>query len=453
MTEHSRILHQQQAAPLALLHPAPVPTVAVIGLGYVGAVTCGCLSDLGFRVIGVDIDAARAARVASGRAPMHEAELDDLLAEGIAEGRLSATTDLDAAVAAADVTFVSVGTPSHPEGGCDTRQVAAAAESIGRALRDQTRFHCVVLRSSVPPGTTEGLFARRLEAASGKRAGRDFGLAFCPEFLREGSAVADFRTPPKTVIGASDPRSAETVARIFRAVDTAPVTTDTATAEMLKYVDNVWHATKVCFANEVGRLAARQGIDGREVMEIFCRDRVLNISPAYLRPGFAYGGSCLPKEVRSVCALAETVGEDLPLIGAIAASNDRHVEAIAERVRGYGLPRVGLLGLAFKAGTDDLRESASLSLARRLMGEGFSVSGHDPVLSPQLVAPGSCVRAQPGSNRLPRALHGIALYGDVQDQAAACDLLVVTQSNPEYRRVSAGFAGPVVDVSVAPRAA
>ncbi|TCP44212.1 nucleotide sugar dehydrogenase [Rhodovulum marinum] len=445
MTEFPGAFEPASAALVPVLHEAR-PAISVIGLGYVGAVSCGCLTDLGHRVIGVDLDAAKAASVAAGRAPMHEAGLDDLLGTALDKGILSTSTEVEAAVLATDVTFVSVGTPSRADGRCDLTNVVAVAESIGAALARKAGYHAVVMRCSIPPGTTMGAFAQRLEAVSGKRAGRDFGIAFCPEFMREGEAVADFRTPPKTVIGATDDRVAGIVAGIFAPVDSRPLHCSIEIAEMVKYVDNVWHATKVCFGNEVGRLAAAHGVDGGDVMGIFCEDRKLNISPAYLRPGFAYGGSCLPKEVRAVCGLARAAGLDLPLIGHVAASNEAHIDAVVERVRATGARRVGVLGLTFKPGTDDLRESPALALIARLRAAGVEVVCHDPVLSPRLFRPATPAEAAAKRAAYP-ALDGLDLRGSVSGVLDGCDAVVLTQNAPEYRAALAGCAPRVIDVT------
>lgn len=411
------------------------PAIAVIGLGYVGAVSAGCLARFGHRIVGVDLDAARRATVGQGRAPIHEAGLDALLSEACENQLLSVTDDIVAAVADTDITFVSVGTPTAADGGCDTRQIEAAARAIGTALAAKSDFHAVVLRCSVPPGTTHGVMGRLLEETSGKVMGVDFGVAFVPEFLREGVAVEDFHAPPKTVIGASDDRTARIVARIFDPVDAAPILSEIETAELVKYVDNVWHATKVCFANEVGRLARAKGVDGREVMEIFCEDRKLNISPAYLKPGFAYGGSCLPKEVRAVGYLAREAGVAMPLVDSLATSNEAQVAEALRLVRATGARRVAVLGLAFKPGTDDLRESPVLDVMAALMAEGVSLVAHDAAVTAETpiakqltyVAHGA-----PGLACLAEALPGM-LRATPGAALAEADAVLVTHAREDYR--------------------
>jgi GDP-mannose 6-dehydrogenase len=434
-------LSQHASLPVLPRLAVETTSISVIGLGYVGAVSCGCLSALGHRIVGVDLDPRKTAAIADGRSPIHEDGLDDLLSAGIAEGRLAVTGDTVAAILDTDVTFVSVGTPSREDGTCDTRSVIAVAEAIGRALALKDGYHAVVLRCSIPPGTTAGPFLEAIERTSGKRGGHDFGLAFCPEFMREGVAVEDFRDPAKTVIGASDDRVRDIVARIFAPVDANPVFTSIETAELVKYVDNVWHALKVCFGNEVGRLASALRVDGGEVMDVFCKDVKLNISPTYLRPGFAYGGSCLPKEVRSVTGLAKGAGLDLPLIGNIAASNERHIDDAVERVVATGARTVGVLGLTFKAGTDDLRESPTLALIARLRARGIRIVAHDPIICARLFRPRAATPA------LYPELEGIDLRRTVADVVRDTEVLVMTQKAPDYRREGARGRRPVIDLA------
>jgi GDP-mannose 6-dehydrogenase len=420
---------------------AETTSISVIGLGYVGAVSCGCLTDLGHSVVGVDLDPGKRAAIEAGRSPIHEDGLDDLLLAGMTEGRLAVTSDTEAAVLGTEVTFVSVGTPSRDDGSCDLRNVIAVAEAIGRALARKDGYHAVVLRCSIPPGTTAGPFLAAIERVSGKRMGDDFGLAFCPEFMREGVAVEDFREPAKTVIGASDARVRDIVARIFAPVDAHPVFTSIETAEMVKYVDNVWHALKVCFGNEVGRLASALRVDGGEVMEVFCKDTKLNISSAYLRPGFAYGGSCLPKEVRSVVGLARGAGLDLPLITNIGASNERHIDDAVERIVATGARAVGILGLTFKAGTDDLRESPALTLISRLEERGIRVVAHDPIICARIFRPREATQSP-----YPE-LRGIDLRRTIDDVVRDTEVLVMTQHAREYRVECARPRRPVIHLA------
>ena len=425
------------------------PAISIIGLGYVGAVSAGCLSALGHRVVGVDIDPVKLACINAGRAPLHEEGLDALLAEGVAAGLVSATADLEAAVRDTDVTFVSVGTPTAPDGGCDTRHIVAAARGIGRALAAKESYHVVVMRCSIPPGTTLSVMVPEIEAASGKTAGRDFGVCFNPEFLREGVAIADFAKPPKTVIGASDPRAAMTVARIYQPVDPDAIYTTIEVAEMVKYVDNVWHAAKVTFANEIGRLCKPLGVDSHEVMNIFVQDTKLNLSPYYLKPGFAYGGSCLPKEVRAVTHLAADLGVSLPMIESLGQSNRTQIETALEMVRATGARRVAVLGLAFKPGTDDLRESPILDVIAALAEDGVEVVAHDVAVTrdTRIEAQLAYVEhAAPGLRRLAPRLAGM-LAKDAETAVQGADAVIVTHANDLYRRVVAPLVQPVIDVA------
>lgn len=356
--------------------------ISVIGLGYVGAVSMACLGFLGHRVVGADVDQDKVDTIGSGQSPIVENKLDSLLQEALGKGILSATTNVNEAVAETDVTFVSVGTPTSEDGGCDTRAIEAVARSIGESIEQKDEFHVVVLRCSVPPGTTLTVMKPIIEEVSGKVAGRDFGICFNPEFLREGTAVDDFHEPPKTVIGVTDPKTSKIMADIYAPVDQNPIVTTVEVAELVKYVDNVWHATKVCFANEVGRLCKPLDIDSHSVMDIFVQDTKLNLSPYYLKPGFAFGGSCLPKEVRAVSHLAAELDVDLPLIDALIPSNTRQIEQALALVEETGAKKVAVLGVAFKPGTDDLRESPSLELISGLQEKGVEVTAYDPALVP-----------------------------------------------------------------------
>ena len=426
------------------------PAVSVVGLGYVGAVSSACLSSLGHRVVGVDIDPTKVADIAAGRSPIHEKDLDRLLDEGVVAGRISATDDLAWAVRDTDVTFVSVGTPTAADGGCDYSFIEAAAKSMAVGLAQKDGFHVFVMRCSIPPGTTMKVMTPILERLSGKICGVDFGVAFNPEFLREGVAVEDFHEPPKTVIGATDERSESILRNIYLPVDANPILTSIETAEMVKYVDNVWHATKVTFANEVGRLSKSLDVDSHAVMDVFCQDTKLNLSQYYLRPGFAYGGSCLPKEVRAVAHIAKAAGVSLPLVENLEFSNREQIDAAVRMVLDTGAKRVGVLGLAFKPGTDDLRESPALEVIAALREAGVEVTAHDPAITRCTAIAGQLAYVQHGSPGL------AALADELQDMIAddtsfcdAIDALIVTQKNPQYaclvrRAMAAGQ--PVIDV-------
>ncbi len=364
--------------PVTEAHAAAKPTISVIGLGYVGAVSMACLSHLGFRMVGVDVSEIRVDAIKAGRSPIVEDGLGDLLKDGVRSGRVTATSSLVSAVMSTDVTFVSVGTPTAEDGGCDLTYVRDVCRKIGDALRLKSRYHVVVMRCSVPPGTTLSVVVPEIEATSGKKLGADFGVCFNPEFLREGVAVADFFSPPKTVIGANDDRARDLVDGIYSEVDKKTIYTSIAAAEMVKYADNVWHATKVAFGNEIGRLCKGLSIDSHEVMDVFVKDTKLNLSPYYLKPGFAFGGSCLPKEVRAVSYLADRLGVHVPLVDSLIPSNQRHVLQALELLKPFKGKRIGFLGVTFKPGTDDIRESPMLDLMSMLVDEGEDVWCYDP---------------------------------------------------------------------------
>ncbi len=431
------------------LRTADRPTVSVVGLGYVGAVSTACLAGLGHRVIGVDVDPVKVDAIAAGKSPIHEKDLSRLLSEGVEAGLITSTYDLAAAVSDSDVTFVSVGTPTAEDGSCDHRYIIAAARGIGEGLRRKVGRHVVVMRCSIPPGSTMGVMVPEIEAASGLKAGRDFGVCFNPEFLREGVAVADFHAPPKTVIGVTDSGTAALMTRLYADVDENPVITSIEVAEMVKYVDNVWHATKVTFANEVGRLCKPLGVDSHEVMDIFVRDTKLNLSPYYLKPGFAYGGSCLPKEVRAVTHIAARLGVDLPLIGALERSNATQIAAAARLVRETGARRVAVLGLAFKPGTDDLRESPILEVMADLLEDGAEILAHDPAITRETRIESQLAyvaHASPGLGQLASGLRDM-LTGSAAEAVAGADAIIVTHAHPTYRALAASTNKPVIDLA------
>ena len=352
-------------------------TLSIFGLGYVGAVSAACYAHRGHRVIGVDVSEAKVDILASGRSPILEDQLDAMLKAQTGLGRLTATTQGDRAVAESDLSLVCVGTPSGPAGAPDVSAVERVCEQIGRALKIKDAYHVVVIRSTTLPWMAEDLFLPTLERESGKRAGVDFGFAVHPEFLREGTAVKDFFEPPKTVIGAQDQRAARAVADLYDGISAPLLITTPAVAMMVKYTDNTFHALKVSFANEIGRICKKWNIDSQEVMKLVCEDRKLNISPAYLMPAFAFGGSCLPKDVRALVRLGEQSGASLPLLGEILRSNDTHILEVIELVRKLGASVVGMFGVTFKSGTDDLRESAAVRVAQRLARDGCRVMIYD----------------------------------------------------------------------------
>ncbi len=359
--------------------------VVVVGLGYVGSVCSACLASRGHTVIGVDTSEYKVDQIARGLSPIVETGLAPLIAEASAAGRLRATTRIAEAMSGAEVVLVCVGTPSAADGGLDLSHVRRATSEVGAALKLSDAFTTVVMRSTMLPGSVEGELVPALEQASGGRAGKDFGVAYNPEFLREGSAIADFFGAGYTVVGAGDPRSADALRRLYDGVGGELLVTAIPTAEMLKYVNNAYHALKVSFANEVGRICKREGIDSHEVMALFCRDTRLNLGPNYLQPGFAFGGSCLPKDLRALNQRARRHDLDLPVIASILHSNDRHIDEAIHLIERLKKKHLGFLGLSFKAETDDLRESPILRVIGTLVGKGHSVLLHDPNLDMERV--------------------------------------------------------------------
>ena len=373
-----------------------VKAVSVFGLGYVGCVSAACLASRGRRVVGVDVNPDKVESLQQGRSPVVEEKIGDLIAEVVAAGDLTVTTDARAAVLSTDISLVCVGTPSTPGGGLSTTFLEQATDEIGAALADKDGWHVVVYRSTMVPGTCENLLTPRLESASGKRAGVDFGVCVNPEFLREGTSVRDFLDPPKTVVGQTDPRSGEMVMGLYEGLPGPRFRVPIGIAEMTKYVDNSFHALKVGFANEIGAICSSLGLDSHAVMDIFLADTKLNISPAYLRPGFAFGGSCLPKDVRALVHTARRNDVDIPLLANLLSSNEIHLRRAVDLVIADGRRQVGIFGLSFKPGTDDLRESPMVELAERLIGKGFDVKIHDPtvVLSRLIGANRTYIRRQ-----------------------------------------------------------
>jgi GDP-mannose 6-dehydrogenase len=345
-------------------------SVSIFGLGYVGSVTAACLARQGQHVVGVDSNPQKVAQVTAGQAPVVEPGLQDLIAAACQAHLLDATTDPQEAILTTDVSFISVATPSQRNGKLDLTSIERVCRQIGEVLRLKATFHWIVLRSTILPGTTDTFVTPLLESSSGKRAGRDFGVCFNPEFLREGTAIADFAQPPFTVLGVMDGTDCAPVRQIYAQVPAPLHMTDTRTAEMIKYVCNAFHALKVSFANEVGVLCNELGADARRVTEIFTSDTKLNISPAYLKPGFAFGGSCLPKDLRALTHRARELDVSVPLLSAILQSNHEHIQRAAEDVLQTGKREIGILGLSFKSGTDDLRDSPMVYLVKRLLGEG-----------------------------------------------------------------------------------
>jgi GDP-mannose 6-dehydrogenase len=356
-------------------------SISVFGLGYVGTVTAACLAHKGNAVTGVDLSGSKVELLEAGRSPIVEPRVSDLVEEGHRACRLHATTDSQAAVMKSEISFLCVGTPSLRNGKLDLGHIGPVCEEIGRTLAKKDSFHLVVLRSTVLPGTAESIVIPALEKTSGKRIGKDFGVCVNPEFMREGTAVADFLEPAMTVVGVADSAHAAILRELYSWIPGRIFETSFRSAEMVKYVCNAWHAVKVSFANEVGTLAKQLDVDAEALMEVFAADNKLNISPTYLKPGFAFGGSCLPKDVRALNYRAKELDLELPLLEAILPSNQEHLDRAVEMVLQTGKKKIAMLGLSFKAATDDLRESPQVQLVKRLLGEGRQVQIWDDNVS------------------------------------------------------------------------
>lgn len=403
--------------------------ILIWGLGYVGAVTAACLAHAGHEVIGVEPQQTKVELLNAGASPIKEPGLPELIRAGVDTGRLRATTDGIACVSWADLSLICVGTPSNADGSTRLTYLQNVAEEIGQGLRQSPagHYHTVILRSTVFPGTTRNFLLPLLEEHSGRRAGEEFGLVMNPEFLRETSAINDFHTPPYTVIGALDERAGRAAATLYETLDAPLHLVSLEEAELLKLLNNAFHSLKIGFANEAGRLSNSLGIDSHRVMDLVCADTRLNISPAYLRPGFAFGGSCLPKDLRSLTHHARLNGVSLPILESVLPSNELQVELARLKVHQSGARRVAVLGLSFKAGTDDLRESPIISLIRQLWQDGLDILVHDPDVR---------LDEMLGSNKrylerqLPQ-IHDI-FRPSLTETLADAQLLIVSQRRPEF---------------------
>ncbi len=351
--------------------------ISVFGLGYVGAVSVACLADNGHKLIGVDIAPMKVDLINAGGSPVIEEGMPELIKKGVVSDRISATTDSAHAVRSSDISFICVGTPSHANGSLNLDYVRRVCEDIGKALATKEGYHVVVARSTMLPGSTEEIVIPTLEQSSGKKAGKDFGVCYNPEFLREGSSIKDFYNPPYTVIGGDDQRANEALCNAYAFIEAETIVTPFKVAEMVKYTSNAYHALKVTFANEIGNICKQLNIDSHQVMDVFAQDKKLNISPAYLKPGFAFGGSCLPKDLRAILYQYRHHDLSAPLLEAIIPSNQRQIDKAYQLVRQTGSKSVGVLGFSFKAGTDDLRESPMVELIERLIGKGYQVLVYD----------------------------------------------------------------------------
>jgi GDP-mannose 6-dehydrogenase len=395
--------------------------IAIFGVGYVGAVSAACLARDGHQVIAVDVDEKKLADIAAGSSPIVEPGLNELIGQMVAEGRITTTTSADEAVAATDMSFVCVGTPARGNGALDTRYVASVAGEIGAAIRKKGGGHAFVLRSTVLPGTMDQVAIPALEAASGMTAGKDFGIANYVEFLREGSAIADYDNPGAIVFG-GDPDSTiiKDLLEMHTHFPVQPKVLSIRAAEAVKYTNNAWHALKISFANEIGLICKGLGVDSHDVMDVVVADKKLNISPAYLTPGYAFGGSCLPKDVRALRYRAKREDVDTPLLDAVLEANENQITQAYRMVTALGKRRVGMIGLSFKPETDDLRYSPLVELAERLIGRGYQVRIYDPIVRPDRLTGSNARYIQ---ELLPHV--GQLLCDDVAELEAHADVLVI----------------------------
>lgn len=404
--------------------------ISIFGIGYVGCVSAACFARAGHEVIGVDVNPTKVEIINSGASPIVEPGIGELIRDVVKEGKLSATTDTANAVKSTDISLVCVGTPSKPNGSLDLGHVARVCEQIGAAMADKSERHTVVIRSTMLPGSIESVAQPAIESTSGKKAGKDFGLAVNPEFLREGTSLKDFYAPPFTLIGTDDEETAKIVSQLYSGIDAPVFTTSMKTAEMVKYVCNCFHALKVSFANEIGNICKALELDSHEVMNVFCADTKLNLSSYYLKPAFAFGGSCLPKDLRAVTYKAKELDVEVPLLTAISLTNRLQIERALDMVLRTGKKRIGILGFSFKAGTDDLRESPMVTLIETLIGKGLELVIYDRDVSLARLF---------GSNReyIEHEIPHIAklMRGSIDEVLSAADTIVIGNKSEEFRQI------------------
>lgn len=412
--------------------------ISIFGLGYVGCVGAACLASLGHKVTGVDISQSKVDLINTGRPTIIEKDIEELCYDGYTSGRLRATTDVETAVTASDISFIAVGTPSTREGHLNLNYIYTVAQQIGEALRDKNTFHVIAIRSTVFPGTNRRV-GEIIAEASGKTRNKDFAIVSNPEFLREGTSVHDFLNPPLTLVGSDSERATDMFRELYKDIPADFIETDIRVAEIMKYVNNTFHALKIVFGNEVGNICKALDIDSHKVMDIFCRDRQLNISPYYFKPGFAYGGSCLPKDTKALRTLARDHYIDVPVIDHIEKSNELQKANAVKLIMQQGRRNIGILGLSFKAGTDDLRCSPIVDVVETLLGKGFNINIYDKNVK---------VSELTGTNRdfimakIPHLQHFVS--DNLDNVAEVSDVLVVTNNEPEFRDILTRYPGKII---------
>jgi len=406
--------------------------ISIFGLGYVGCVSLGCLAKNGHNVIGVDTNLSKVEQINSGKATIIEKDIDVIIAEQRSAGHISATTDIALAIKGSEISIIAVGTPSTDKGHLNLQYIFNVAENIGEALKLKDKFHIIAIRSTIMPGTCDK-FAAIVERISGKKRNEGFAIIDNPEFLREGTAVQDYYNPPLTLIGSDNKEAAEMVAELYRQLPGEIIIADLKVAEIMKYINNTYHALKISFGNEIGNICSELGIDSHKVMEIFCKDKQLNISPYYFKPGFAYGGSCLPKDLKGLRTLAHDLYIDVPVIDSIDKTNEIQIQRAVKLIYKHWDKKLGFLGLSFKAGTDDLRNSPAVSVIEALLGKGCDIVIYDNNIN---LARLTGTNKEFIDSRIPHL--SSLLVSDPSQLIKDCDVIVVNNKEPEFSRLLAG---------------
>jgi GDP-mannose 6-dehydrogenase len=400
--------------------------ISIFGLGYVGCVSLGCLAKNGHNVIGVDTNLTKVEQINAGKATIIEKDIDKIIAEQRTAGRISATADIQLAINGSDISIIAVGTPSTDKGHLNLQYIFKVAENIGESLMSKDTFHIIAIRSTIMPGTCDK-FAGIVEKISGKRRNKDFAIVDNPEFLREGTAVNDYYNPPLTLIGSDNISAAEKVAELYRQLPGEIIIADLKVAEIMKYINNTYHALKISFGNEIGNICSELGIDSHKVMEIFCKDKQLNISPYYFKPGFAYGGSCLPKDLKGLRTLAHDLYIDVPVIDSIDKTNELQIQRAVKLIYKYWDKKLGFLGLSFKAGTDDLRNSPAVSVVEALLGKGCDIVIYDNNINLAML---TGTNKEFIDSRIPHL--SSLLISDPKQLINDCDVLIINTKESEF---------------------